>query len=177
MWKSIGAMADIKAGSAKISDIIQNIENIAEQTNLLSLNAAIEAARAGEAGRGFSIVAEEVRSLAEESAKAAQNTEILITKSMETVENGTVIVNETARSLTQVVNNTSEINDIIEEIADAAREQAAAIEQINIGFEQMADAVTTNSMTAQESASSSEELAGQAQNLKELIGRFSLKEI
>ncbi len=177
MQAMIGAMADIKAGSAKISDIIQNIENIAEQTNLLSLNAAIEAARAGEAGRGFSIVAEEVRSLAEESAKAAQNTEILITKSMETVENGTVIVNETARSLTQVVNNTSEINDIIEEIADAAREQAAAIEQINIGFEQMADAVTTNSMTAQESASSSEELAGQAQNLKELIGRFSLKEI
>ena len=61
------------------------------------------------------------------------------------------------------------------EIADAAREQAAAIEQINIGFEQMSEAVTTNSMTAQDSASSSEELAAQAQNLKELIGRFSLK--
>ena len=175
MQSMIHAMADIKAGSAKINDIIINIEDIAEQTNLLSLNAAIEAARAGEAGRGFSVVAEEVRSLAEESAKAAQNTAKLIMKSIETVENGTNIVNETAESLTHVVNNTSEITSIISEIADAAREQANAIEQINTGFEQMSDAVMTNSMTAQESASSSEELAAQAQNLKGLIGRFSLK--
>lgn len=175
MQSMISAMADIKAGSSKISDIIKNIEDIAEQTNLLSLNAAIEAARAGEAGRGFSVVAEEVRSLAEESAKAAQNTARLITKSIETVENGTNIVNETAQSLMQVVNNTGEITSIISEIADAAREQASAIEQINTGFEQMSDAVTMNSMTAQESASSSEELAAQAQNLKGLISRFSLK--
>lgn len=175
MQSMIQAMADIKEGSAKISDIIKNIESIAEQTNLLSLNAAIEAARAGEAGWGFSVVAEEVRSLAEESAQAAQNTAKLITKSIETVENGTSIVNATARSLSQVVSNTSEITGIISEIADAAREQATAIEQINTGFEQMSDAVTTNSMTAQESASSSEELAAQAQNLKELVGRFSLK--
>ena len=176
MQSMINAMSDIKAGSAKIGDIIKNIEDIAEQTNLLSLNAAIEAARAGEAGRGFSVVAEEVRSLAEESAIAAKNTAKLIIKSIETVENGTSIVNETAESLTQVVNNPTEITSIISEIADAAREQAAAIEQINTGFEQMSDAVTTNSMTAQESAQSSEELANQAQNLKGLIGRFSLKD-
>lgn len=175
MQSMIHAMSDIKAGSAKIGDIIKSIEDIAEQTNLLSLNAAIEAARAGEAGRGFSVVAQEVRSLAEESAKAAQNTAKLIIKSIETVENGTNIVNETAESLTQVVNNTIEINSIIADIADAAGEQAAAIEQINTGFEQMSDAVTINSMTARESASSSEELAAQAQNLKGLIGRFSLK--
>ena len=175
MQSMIQAMADIKAGSSKIGDIIKNIEDIAEQTNLLSLNAAIEAARAGEAGRGFSVVAEEVRSLAEESAKAAQNTAKLIIKSIETVENGTSIVNETAESLSQVVNNTGEITSIISEIADAAREQATAIEQINAGFEQMSDAVSINSVTAQESATSSEELAAQAQNLKGLIGRFSLK--
>lgn len=176
MQSMIQAMADIKADSAKIGDIIKNIEDIAEQTNLLSLNAAIEAARAGEAGRGFSVVAEEVRNLAEESAKAAQNTSRLIIKSIETVENGTSIVNDTAKSLTHVVNNTNEITSIVADIANAAKEQAVAIEQINVGFEQMSDAVTTNSMTAQESASSSEELATQAQNLKGLIGRFSLKE-
>ena len=175
MQSMIQAMADIKTDSAKISDIIKNIEGIAEQTNLLSLNAAIEAARAGEAGRGFSIVAEEVRSLAEGSAKAAKNTAKLIVNSLETVEKGTMIVNETAQSLAQVVSNTSDITNIIADIADAAREQASAIEQINTGFEQMADAVTTNSMTAQESAQSSEELTAQAQNLKELVGRFSLK--
>ncbi len=177
MQSMIHAMENIKSGSAKIGDIIKNIEDIAEQTNLLSLNAAIEAARAGDAGRGFSVVAEEVRSLAEESAKAAQNTAKLIVKSIETVENGTSIVNETAYSLTQVVNSTNEITSIIAEIANAARDQATAIQQINIGFEQMSDAVTTNSMTAQSSASSSEELATQAQNLKELINRFSLKHI
>lgn len=176
MQSMIQAMADIKADSSKIGDIIKNIEDIAEQTNLLSLNAAIEAARAGEAGRGFSVVAEEVRNLAEESAKAAQNTAKLIIKSIETVENGTSIVNDTAKSLTNVVNNTGEITSIISDIANAARDQAAAIEQINIGFEQMSDAVATNSLTAQESASSSEELAAQAQNLKGLIGRFSLKD-
>ncbi len=175
MQAMIQAMADIKAGSAKIGDIIKNIEDIAEQTNLLSLNAAIEAARAGEAGKGFSVVAQEVRSLAEESAAAAQNTAKLILKSIETVENGTNIVNETAKSLSQVVNNTTEITSFIGEIADAAREQAAAIEQINTGFEQMSATVVTNSMTAQESASSSEELAAQAQNLKGLVGRFSIK--
>ena len=118
-----------------------------------------------------------MRSLAEESAKAAQNTAKLIIKSIETVENGTNIVNETARSLSQVVESTSEITNIIGEIADAAGEEASAIAQINIGFEQMSDAVTMNSTTAQESASSSVELAAQAQNLKELIGRFSLKNI
>ncbi len=175
MQSMIQAMADIKADSSKIGDIIKNIEDIAEQTNLLSLNAAIEAARAGEAGRGFSVVAEEVRNLAEESAKAAKNTARLIIKSIETVDNGTNIVNETASSLMHVVNSTGEITEIIADIADAAEEQAAAIEQINIGFEQMSDAVATNSVTAQESASSSEELATQAQNLKGLIGRFSLK--
>lgn len=175
MQSMIQAMADIKSDSSKIGDIIKNIEDIAEQTNLLSLNAAIEAARAGEAGRGFSVVAEEVRNLAEESAKAAKNTARLIIKSIETVDNGTNIVNETASSLMHVVNSTGEITEIIADIADAAEEQAAAIEQINIGFEQMSDAVATNSVTAQESASSSEELATQAQNLKGLIGRFSLK--
>ncbi len=175
MQSMIDAMDEIKAGSAQISNIIKNIEDIATQTNLLSLNAAIEAARAGEAGKGFSVVAQEVGNLASESANAAQNTAKLILKSIETVENGTNIVNTTAQSLIQVVENTKEITEIISEIASAAGEQATSIEQINLGFEQIAIGLQTNSSTSEESAATSMELASQAQNLKELVDRFSLK--
>lgn len=176
MESMIDAMTEIKAGSAQIGNIIKNIESIASQTNLLSLNAAIEAARAGEAGKGFAVVAEEIRNLAAESAKAAKNTAELILKSIETVENGTNIVNTTAQSLTQVVEGTKEITGIVGGIASAASEQAESIKQINLGFEQMSTALQTNSATSQESAATSVELASQAQNLKELINRFSLKD-
>ena len=176
MESMIDAMTEIKAGSAQIGNIIKNIESIASQTNLLSLNAAIEAARAGEAGKGFAVVAEEIRNLATESAKAAKNTADLILKSIETVENGTNIVNTTAQSLTQVVEGTKEITGIVGGIASAASEQAESIKQINLGFEQMSTALQTNSATSQESAATSVELASQAQNLKELINRFSLKD-
>ncbi len=176
MQSMIDAMDEIKAGSAEISNIIKNIEDIAAQTNLLSLNAAIEAARAGEAGKGFSVVAQEVGNLASESANAAQNTAKLILKSIETVENGTNIVNTTAQSLIQVVENTKEITEIISEIASAAGEQADSIEQINLGFEQIAIGLQTNSSTSEQSAATSMELASQAQNLKELVNQFSLKQ-
>lgn len=174
MQKMLAAMQDIEESSRKIANILKAIEDIAFQTNILALNAAVEAARAGESGRGFSVVAGEVRNLASKSSEAAKDTTALLKSSLEAVGNGTQIAGETAKSLEKVVSGVDEVAHVLDEITRASSDQAGFIEQVTLGVEQISNVIQENSATAEESAAASEELSAQSILLKELIGKFKL---
>ena len=169
------SMQEINNSSANISKINKAIDDIAFQTNILALNAAVEAARAGQYGKGFAVVAEEVRNLAAKSADAAKEATALIESSIGKVEQGTKIANETANSLTKIADSIQKVTTLVGSIASASNEQASTIAQVDQGLLQVSSVVQTNSATAEESAASSEELNGQADTLKQMVGRFKLK--
>ncbi len=175
MQQMTHAMGDISSCSSEISKIMKIIEDIAFQTNILALNAAVEAARAGAAGKGFAVVADEVRNLANKSTEASENIAALIENSLQAIENGTQIADDTAQSLIQAVNDVNEMAGIIEQISEASSDQADSIAQLTVGIDQISNVVQTNSATAEESAAASEELSGQSQLMKSLVGRFQLK--
>ena len=175
MQEMVNAMKDISHKSSEIKKIIKVIEDIAFQTNILALNASVEAARAGAVGKGFSVVASEVRNLAEQSARASKNTAVLIEGSLQAVETGRKIADKTAQSLEQVAQNTQTVSCTVDDIADAASRQASSLTQVTQGIRQISYVVQTNTATSEESAGASEELARQAQSLKNLVDGFKLE--
>lgn len=169
------AMEGISTASSKIEEVVKSIEDIAAQTNLLSLNASIEAARAGEAGKGFAVVADKVHDLALKSSDAVNETNELIHNSLLAVQEGSSIAAATAESMENISASIIKAAESINSITIASGEQAESIYHVKDGIEEISSVVQDNSETAEESAAASEEMAGQAQILKELVGKFRLK--
>ena len=171
-----GVIQKISDNSVEIHKIVKTIEDIAFQTNILALNAAVEAARAGTAGKGFAVVADEVRALASKSSEAAQETSVLLSQTVTSMDEGVHAAQNTAQSMMAVANRADEMSNLITGIADYTKEQAENTAEITHGIEQISTVVQNNVSTAEASAAASEELSGQASMLKELVARFRLKD-
>lgn len=174
MHAMVTAMEKISDSSARIGNIISEIESIASQTNLLSLNASIEAARAGESGRGFAVVADQIRELADQSAKAAVDTRELIESSIREVEEGNHAAKRASEAIGSVVDGIGQIADFSKNLKVIVEDQAEVMRQAKTGVNQISEVVQSNAATAQEASATSEELFAQANILDGLVGQFVL---
>ncbi|MGL1955888.1 MAG: methyl-accepting chemotaxis protein [Colwellia sp.] len=172
---AITAMSDINKSSKKIADIISVIDEIAFQTNLLALNAAVEAARAGEQGRGFAVVAAEVRNLAQRSAGAAKEIKGLINDSVEAVGQGTILVDETGKTFTELVTSIEEVSKMIKDIDNAGKEQSTGISEVSAAVSQMDEMTQQNATLVEEAAASSKSMEEESQQLLEQVSFFKNK--
>ena len=172
MKKLLEAMDSILKMSSETAKIVKTIDDIAFQTNILALNASVEAARAGAAGKGFTVVADEVRNLAAKSAEAANRTSALINETVDAISSGAALANSTAEYLADAVNDTVNVDSSISKISESAREQSSCMDIISESIGTISDIVDQTSDTAQTGAASSEELSGQASMLTGLISEF-----
>jgi methyl-accepting chemotaxis protein len=169
MQETSTAMEQISQASVQIGRIIRVIEEIAFQTNLLALNAAVEAARAGEHGKGFAVVADEVRNLALRAAQAARETDGLIGQTVSRVSQGVELSRTTNDSFAKIGESVGKVADLVSQIAQASAEQARGVEQVNTAVAQMDRITQSNAASAEESAAASEELTAQAQVVRSVV--------
>jgi len=169
---AVGAMTEINASSKKISDIIGVIDDIAFQTNLLALNAAVEAAHAGDHGRGFAIVASEVRILAARSAAAAKEIKNLIRESVAKVDDGSKLVDASGNALQEIVSSVKKVTDVVAEIAASSQEQAEGIAQVNRAIISMDEMTQQNAALVEEASAAAQAMTEQSANLTQMLSRF-----
>ena len=170
----VRTMGEIETSSRRIEEIIGVIDGISFQTNILALNAAVEAARAGEQGRGFSVVAAEVRLLAQRSAGAAKEIKQLITDNVERVDAGSAQVGAAGNRMTDIVDQSRRVSTLIGEISSATSQQTGGIQQVNEAVTQVDQVTQQNAALVEESAAAAESLKQQAMRLNRVVGRFVL---
>ncbi len=173
MEELLKAMGELNDSSKNIAKIIKAIDEIASQTNLLALNAAVEAARAGKHGKGFTVVAEEVKNLAQRSGEAARETAEMIEDSIEKTEAGNKIAANTATALQEIITEATKVGDLVAEIDCASKEQQQGIREISEAISQLDQVTQEVSASSEESAAASEELSGQANQMRELMSQFT----
>jgi methyl-accepting chemotaxis protein len=170
----IATMKQIQASSKKIGDIIGTINGIAFQTNILAINAAVEAARAGEAGRGFSVVASEVRSLAQRTADASKQIRGIIEESNQRIGAGAALAGKAGQTMQGVVGSVKRVTDLIGEISAASIEQSQGIEQVNHTITQIDEATQQNAALVEEATAAARSMEDQASVLVERVAHFQL---
>lgn len=172
--QTVAAMGQIEASAGQIAQIIGVIDNIALQTNLLALNAGVEAARAGESGRGFAVIASEVRALAQRSADAAKEIKTLISQSARQVASGVALVDQTGQALHGIVAKVMEIDHLVGAISVSSQQQAAALNEVNHSVSEMDRVTQQNATMVEKTTSATQALSGMAVDLRTLIRGFQI---
>jgi methyl-accepting chemotaxis protein len=172
--QAVEAMDRIQRSAVEISKIVDVIDGIAFQTNLLALNAGVEAARAGDAGKGFAVVANEVRALAQRSAEAANNIKTLIKSSVEQVELGVTLVGKSGQAFDSIAGKVEHVDKLAGTIAELSQAQAVNLQQVNGAVRDMDQMTQHNAAMVEEANAASRSLAGEAEQLAQLVARFKL---